>query len=125
MDQDGGAEWIVDAFGCDPRALASIEEIRAFFDDVVHDLSLKPLASPAFHVFPGPGGITGYLMLAESHLSCHTFPETGFAAFDLFCCRERPEWPWEAALAARFGATEVSVRRLSRGRAKSVAVMVR
>lgn len=39
-----------------------------------------------FHTF-GPGaGITGVLLLAESHISIHTWPETGFAAADIFMC---------------------------------------
>jgi S-adenosylmethionine decarboxylase len=33
-----------------------------------------------------PGGVTGFLLLAESHLSVHTWPEEGFAAFDIFSC---------------------------------------
>ncbi|MEO8358586.1 MAG: S-adenosylmethionine decarboxylase [Vicinamibacteria bacterium] len=110
-----GTEWIVDAFGCDSARLSSVASLSGFFDAVVTGLSLNPVASPSFHAFPGHGGVTGFVMLSESHLSCHTFPETGFAAFDLFCCRERPEWDWEGELAKALGATRVSVRRFSRG----------
>jgi S-adenosylmethionine decarboxylase len=38
-----------------------------------------------FHPF-APTGVTGFLLLAESHLSVHTWPEEGFAAFDIFSC---------------------------------------
>jgi len=38
-----------------------------------------------FHPF-APCGVTGFLLLAESHLSVHTWPEDGFAAFDIFSC---------------------------------------
>jgi S-adenosylmethionine decarboxylase proenzyme len=38
-----------------------------------------------FHPF-APCGVTGFLLLAESHLSVHTWPEEGFAAFDVFSC---------------------------------------
>ncbi len=38
-----------------------------------------------FHPF-APCGVTGFLLLAESHLSVHTWPEEGFAAFDIFSC---------------------------------------
>lgn len=116
---DAGTEWLIDAFGCDPAHLASAETLRRIFERVVLELELKPVMPPVFHTFPGAGGVTGFVMLAESHLSCHTFPETGFAAFDLYCCRERPDWDWSGALAGALGASRVSVRRVSRGAAAS------
>ena len=110
-----GTEWIIDAFGCDPQRLASIEALQMVFDRAIEDLGLKPVSAPAFHAFPGFGGVTGFVMLSESHLSCHTFPENAFAAFDLFCCRPRPEWDWAGELKKGLGAGEVRVRRVSRG----------
>ncbi|MBM2577788.1 adenosylmethionine decarboxylase [Jannaschia sp. Os4] len=41
--------------------------------------------SAHLHPFPG-GGVTGVLLLAESHVTVHTWPEHGYAAFDLFLC---------------------------------------
>lgn len=41
--------------------------------------------SAHFHPFPG-GGVTGVLLLAESHVTVHTWPEHRYAAFDLFLC---------------------------------------
>jgi S-adenosylmethionine decarboxylase len=38
------------------------------------------------HVFSSTGGITGVAILAESHISIHTWPEHGYAALDLFMC---------------------------------------
>jgi S-adenosylmethionine decarboxylase len=39
-----------------------------------------------FHTFGAGGGVTGVLLLAESHISIHTWPEDGFAALDIFMC---------------------------------------
>ena len=39
-----------------------------------------------FHQFGGAGGITGVLVLAESHITVHTWPEYDYAAFDIFMC---------------------------------------
>ncbi|MGQ0709460.1 MAG: adenosylmethionine decarboxylase [Rhodoferax sp.] len=39
-----------------------------------------------FHVFTPQGGVTGVLLLAESHISIHTWPERRFAAVDVFMC---------------------------------------
>lgn len=110
-----GAEWIVDAHGCDASSLRSCAALGGLFARIVDELGLHPVAPPVWHVFPGPGGITGMLLLAESHLACHTFPERGFAAFDLYCCRPSQEWPWAERLAEAIGAAEVRVRSVPRG----------
>lgn len=112
-----GTEWVVDAHGCDPDALRSREVLDALFRRVVEDLGLRPAGEALWREFPGEGGITGLLLLTESHLACHTFPEQGFAAFNLYCCRPREEWPWPERLHAALRARHVSVRRLARGEA--------
>ncbi|MEM9795578.1 MAG: adenosylmethionine decarboxylase [Pseudomonadota bacterium] len=45
--------------------------------------------SAHFHPFPG-GGVTGVLLLAESHITVHTWPEHDYAALDLFMCGDAP-----------------------------------
>lgn len=109
-----GVEWLVEARGCDPARLSHQSTLAALFTEVIDDLSLRVVGTPAWHVFPGAGGITGVCMLAESHLTVHTFPEHGSLCLNLFCCRPRPEWDFAGRLAARLGATEVEVRRLER-----------
>jgi S-adenosylmethionine decarboxylase len=110
-----GSEWLVDASGCRPDALRSVAAFEALFARIVADLGLTPVGPAVWHQFPGEGGLTGLLLLSESHLACHTFPERGFAALNLYCCRERPEWPWSRELADAIGAADVVVRRLPRG----------
>jgi S-adenosylmethionine decarboxylase len=60
------------------------------------------------------------VLLAESHLTVHTFPEHGSLCLNLFCCRPRPEWAFAAELRARFGADHVTVRALDRPYAAAV-----
>ena len=110
-----GTEWVVDAHGCDPESLRSPDRLKAVFDRVVRELGLRAAGEPVWRVFPGEGGVTGLLLLTESHLACHTFPERGFAAFNLYCCRPGAEWPWTDRLAEALGATDVSVTILVRG----------
>jgi S-adenosylmethionine decarboxylase len=57
-------------------------------EDLLHRAALAGGATILhgyFHPF-APCGVTGFLLLAESHLSVHTWPEEGFAAFDIFSC---------------------------------------
>lgn len=111
---DIGAEWLIDAAGCDPELLASVSTIERLFDRIIADLDLHPLHEPKFHLFPPPGGITGFVVLTESHLACHTYPEHGVITLNLYCCRPRPEWTWREGLAEILGATEVEVRSVTR-----------
>ena len=112
---NGGIEWIVDAHGCDPVRLRDPEVVCALLDRVVMDLDLRVVGKPQIHGFEGAGGVTALYLLTESHLCCHTYPESGVATFNLYCCRERPSWPWADVLAAVLGAGRVDVRREARG----------
>ncbi|HEY0080597.1 MAG TPA: adenosylmethionine decarboxylase [Pyrinomonadaceae bacterium] len=108
-----GTEWIVDATGCDPVALCDAELLRGLFERIVEDLGLH-VVDARWHQFPEPGGITGFALLSESHLACHTYPEFGLATINLYCCRERAAWDWEGQLAASLGARSVAVRVVER-----------
>lgn len=104
----------MEAYGCDPEALASLPALRGLFAAMVDELGLKPVAPAQWHVFPAPGGITGLCLLAESHLTVHTWPEHGSLCLNLFCCTPRPAWDFAARLGERVGAARVEVRVLDR-----------
>lgn len=110
-----GVEWVVEAFGCDPDRLRSGVALRRLCDALLAELKLTRVGEPLWHAFPGAGGVTGLYLLAESHLACHTYPEHGLATFNLYCCRPRPRWPWEARLADALAAGRVQVREVPRG----------
>ena len=108
-----GVEWIVEAYGCAPHFLRDVATLQTLFGELIRDLDLHPCADAQWTQFAG-GGVTGFRVLAESHLACHTFPEHGTLCLNLFCCRPRPEWDFTGRLRARLDAQKVSVRRLER-----------
>ena len=55
------------------------------------------------------------LLLSESHLTCHTFPELGYAALNLYGCRPRPRWDFAARCREALGARRVEVVEVPRG----------
>ena len=110
-----GTEWLIEAAGCSNEALRDQTILRSIFSSIIDDLQLKTVGEIFWHKFEGEGGVTGLAALTESHLTCHTYPEHGVATFNLYCCRERPEWDWEGKLHAGLGAEVVAVRKVERG----------
>ena len=117
-----GTEWIIDAENCDAESLRDPAKIRAVFARVIKDLGLKTVGEENWHKFEGEGGVTGLVMLTESHLACHTYPEHGIATFNLYCCRTRPEWDWEENLREMIGAKSVNIQKIVRGNPQSKSV---
>jgi S-adenosylmethionine decarboxylase len=106
---------VVDAFGCDASRLADRARVVALLDQIVATLELRVVGEPAVHGFPAPGGVTALYLLAESHLTCHTFPESGVASLNLYCCRPRPTPDLAALVTDALGAARVTTRTLARG----------
>ncbi len=109
-----GREWLVEAFDCDVARLTSIPALQSLFDALVQELNLHPVGDAVWHQFPTPGGITGMWLLAESHLTVHTFPEFESACINLFCCTPRASCDWSQRLAELLGARSVHVRVVER-----------
>lgn len=109
-----GTEWLIEATGCNAATLRDQTALQTIIARVIDDLGLKTVGS-VWHRFEGEGGVTGLVALTESHLACHTYPEHGVATFNLYCCRTRPEWDWEANLKHFLGALNVSISKIERG----------
>lgn len=110
-----GTEWLIEAAGCDAEKLREVETLREVFVMLIADLDLKIIGEQIWHKFEGAGGVTGLIMLTESHLACHTYPEHEIATFNLYCCRKRLPWNWEENLGAALNAKQVSVKKIERG----------
>jgi S-adenosylmethionine decarboxylase len=111
-----GVEWQIDALGCSAALVAEIKTPRLVCERILAELALRVIGAGHWHQFPEPGGVTGLYLLTESHLACHTYPEHQIVTFNLYCCRERPAWPWEDRLREMLSATKVVVRQQYRGR---------
>jgi S-adenosylmethionine decarboxylase len=111
----GGIEWLVDGHGCSPERLRDRAAVVAVLDRLVVEMALR-VVSTAVHVFPGAGGVTAMYLLEESHLTIHTFPETGIATLNAYCCRPRAAPRWPAVLGELLGAREIRATEHPRGR---------
>lgn len=71
--------------------------------------------SSHFHQFGGGGGVTGVVILAESHISIHTWPERGFAAVDVFMCGNADPERAIQVLTQTLTPKRVETKRIERG----------
>lgn len=87
-----GTHLMLDTFGCDKKALANTELIQKFLNELPEALGMKKLIAPYLVAYPGGdswdrGGITAIMLIAESHISIHTFPQDGFFTADVYSCK--------------------------------------
>ena len=111
-----GLEYLVDAYGCDPGTLASIDRLNSVVERLMRDLKLRPVGKPMWHAFATSNAVTGMILLSDSHVAVHAFPDIQFAAFSLYYGAMRSPWPWSARLHELLGARHVEVRVEIRGR---------
>lgn len=79
-----GRHLLVELFGCDGQILNDIPSIENVMRDAVKASGATEVGC-VFHKFT-PVGASGVIVLSESHISIHTWPEQGFAALDFFTC---------------------------------------
>jgi S-adenosylmethionine decarboxylase len=82
-----GSHLLADFYGVDADKLTSSAIIDRLLRQGAEAAGARILHSH-FHSFGDAMGVTGVLLLAESHISIHTWPEYGFAAADIFMCGE-------------------------------------
>jgi S-adenosylmethionine decarboxylase len=75
---------LLELHGCDPVLLKDAEALRPLLLDAVR-AGHGTVVAEIFHNF-SPHGVSGVIVIAESHVAIHTWPEHGFAAVDIFSC---------------------------------------
>lgn len=109
-----GRHLLCEYHGCSPELLNRADQIGAELTTAVRLAGATPV-SEFMHSF-SPHGVTGVIVLAESHFAIHTWPEHGFAAVDLFTCGDTVD-PYKAFehLKTALGAELHSVVEVRRG----------
>ncbi len=109
-----GRQILLDLYDCNPECLNQIEIIKKLLVDVADSINVNVIDS-AFHQF-APCGVSGVLVISESHIAIHTWPEFGYAAVDVFTCGDKisPELI-QAEISRRFGAKRSERKIIHRG----------
>lgn len=109
-----GRHLIVEYSDCDKRSLDDVRLLEETMNEAVRR-SGATIVRSVFHRY-NPQGVSGVVVIAESHISIHTWPEYGYAAVDFFTCGESVD-PYKAHeyLSAVLAAGSVHLQELKRG----------
>ena len=114
MNRALGYHLLLEFYGCPPGTLGKVEYVEKTMNEAAK-VSNANVVKTFFHQF-NPHGVSGIIVIQESHLSIHTWPEHGYAAVDLFTCSDDVDV--EKALEylrSAFNPSSVSVVELRRG----------
>jgi S-adenosylmethionine decarboxylase proenzyme len=109
-----GRHILIEYYDCAPGVLDDLQ----FIENSMKEAAVRSGSTIVDSIFQRfvPHGISGVVVIAESHFAIHTWPEYGYAAVDLFTCGKNVN-PWVAyqTLHEAFGAAEAETREIQRG----------
>lgn len=91
-----GYHITLDAYKCPEEVISNFEVLSDLLSGLALKLDMLMLTPPYIVKAPGnldrggkdPGGLTGFVIIAESHVSIHTFPKRGFVSMDIYSCKQ-------------------------------------
>lgn len=110
-----GRHFLIEYYGCDLEAINDQDTVREAMLEAARRGNATIVAD-VFHLF-NPHGISGVVVIAESHVAIHTWPEHRCVAIDIFSCSDKmiPELI-EKYLKEAFKAQDVVIQEIERGR---------
>jgi S-adenosylmethionine decarboxylase len=117
-----GRHVLAEFFECDTQILNDNALIEIYMKQAAIECKAS-IVNSVFHTF-NPHGVSGVVVIAESHLAIHTWPEYGYAAVDVFTCGDTVD-PWVAtrSLHGALKAKKVTTIEMKRGAIKSDTVL--
>lgn len=109
-----GQHVLAEFFECDPNILNNVNMVEKLMVEAALECGAT-IVQKCFHMF-NPYGVSGVVIIAESHLAIHTWPELGYAAVDLFTCGDKcdPKVSYEY-LKKMFNSKNAKYQELKRG----------
>jgi len=108
-----GRHLIAEFYGCRAEAIDDLELVRQSMVAAARAIG-SVVHGEAFHRYE-PQGVSGILLIAESHLSVHTWPEAAYAAVDIYTCGGLDPRPGFRLLAERLEAQSTRMQEILRG----------
>lgn len=109
-----GRHVLAEIYGCEFDILNDVKKVEKIMVNAALEAGAE-VRECVFHKF-SPQGVSGVVVISESHLAIHSWPEFGYAAVDVFTCGDKVD-PWYACdyLVRHFGATDISAKETDRG----------
>lgn len=118
-----GPHLVLDMFGCDHGVLFDLDKIYKLLDELPVIIGMHKIAPPYVFMQKGnpdtfdKGGVSGFVLIAESHISIHTFPgNDGHVFIDIFSCKQFNIEETVKYSKAFFSAKKVSKKVFDRGK---------
>jgi S-adenosylmethionine decarboxylase proenzyme len=111
--QTAGTHLLIEYHGCDPRVLNDPARVQAMMEAAV-EATGATIVRAVFHTY-APQGVTGVVVVEESHFSIHTWPEHAYAAVDVFTCGDCDAMAAHPVLLEGTGAAGSEWMRIRRG----------
>ena len=109
---------IIDGYGGDPDQLSDENVVRVILDRYPEMMGMTKITQPKVLEYrgtkPEDWGVSGYVMIAESHIALHTFPERRLVWADIFSCKDFDATAVLEDLKRRFGLEQMDVTTLER-----------
>lgn len=109
---------IIDGYGGDPDQLADENAVRVILDEVPEMMGMTKITQPSVLRYTGSKpedwGVSGFVMIAESHIAMHTFPERRLVWADVFSCKDFDPAPVLAQIKRRFSLRHMDVQTIPR-----------
>ena len=110
----------MELYGCDKRKLSSVQEVSRFLDELPAKIGMTKIIPPyvfEYHgVKPEDWGVSGVVLIAESHIAVHTYPDKGYVAFDAFSCKDFDTKRVAKMVVGVFGAQTYEEKTFERGK---------
>ena len=114
MKKSLGRHMLLELYDCPQEILNNQEIIEKVLVDVVHTVGAT-LINTSFHKF-SPYGVSGVVVIAESHITIHTWPEHHYAAIDVFTCDDTIDYQLvESIVVEKFNSSNHKVQTIMRG----------
>ena len=110
---------VIDGYGGDVKKMWDQQLVRDFLDQFPAKLAMTPITEPQVLKYTGDNledaGVSGFVIIAESHISIHTFPYRQYVNIDIFSCKSFDHQRALAEAKQLFDLTDVKTWLLGRG----------
>ena len=115
-----GPHLTMDMYGCNKKKLKDVNFVFNFLDELPAMIGMTKIMPPYTFSYSGlkpeDWGVSGIVLIAESHVSLHTFPEKNFVSLDIFSCKDFDVGAAVDIIASKFEAKTYEKNFLMRGR---------